>query len=362
MQSHSPGKQDTSSIALTTGTLLVRTNGLLRLFSQKMWQERLVTLTTQELYVFKASVLSIINVTVAGGSTDLLLLFQEGAESNSSPKSLKGERYVFGPRPKLLVGAGDAPGHGFQLVYFDVKKGREKTLSLGATSQETLDAWIAAFIAGVPGCSLEHTDNALDIRLATPAGDRKTFDESLPPPPERATNHWQASSPSSVQCTFGLSLTKESRGPPHTGALITVSGIVPGSPSDRCAQIMVGDILTDVGNDAVDVGLGAQGAEAQIKRAAAQVAAAAAVHPHVTLCFISHISNDPYLVTLRVDKLNNRPPSLAEHHTTREGTHVSPPSRPPPSPTLPTHAAASAVATSPHVCIHTYIYMYICVC
>ena len=58
MQSHSPGTQDTSSIALITGSLLVRTNGLLRIFSQKMWQERLVTLTTQELYVFKVSVLS----------------------------------------------------------------------------------------------------------------------------------------------------------------------------------------------------------------------------------------------------------------------------------------------------------------
>jgi hypothetical protein len=122
---------------------------------------------------------------------------------------------------------------------------------------------------------------------------------------------------------------------------------------------MVGDILTDVGNDAVEVGLGAQGAEAQIKRAAAQAAAAAAVHPHVTLCFISHISNDPYLVTLRVDKLNNCPPFLAEHHTARQGTHASPPSPPPPSPTLPTHAAASAVATSSHVCIHTYIHIYI---
>ena len=277
----------------------------------------------------------------------MVLLFQEGAESNTSPKCLKGERYVFGPRPKLLVGAGDAPGHGFQLVYFDVKKGREKTLSLGATSQETLDAWIAAFIAGVPGCSLEHTDNALNIP------------DGLPPPPERETNHYQASSPTSLQCTFGLSLTKASRGP-HTGALITVSGIVPGSPSDRCAQIMVGDILTDVGNNAVDVGHGAQGAESQIKRAAAQATSHPLLHPHITLCFISHISNDPYRVTLRVDKHNNRPPSLADH-TAREGTHASsPPSRPLPTPTLPTHAAASAVATSPHVCIHTCIYADIC--
>ena len=283
----------------------------------------------------------------------MVLLFQEGAESNTSPKCLKGERYVFGPRPKLLVGAGDAPGHGFQLVYFDVKKGREKTLSLGAMSQETLDAWIAAFIAGVPGCSLEHTDNALNIP------------DGLPPPPEREANHYEASSPSFVQRTFGLSLTKASRGP-HTGALITVSGIVPGSPSDRCAQIMVGDILTDVGNNAVDVGHGAQGAESQIKRAAAQAAAAVAthplLHPHVTLCFISHISNDPYRVTLRVDK-HNRPPSLADH-TAREGTHASSsPSRPSPTPMLPTHSAASAVATSPHaphVCIHTYIQVFVC--
>lgn len=47
----------------------------------------------------------------------------------------KGERFVLGPRPKLVVGAGGAPGYGFQLVYFDVRRGREKKLALGCSSQ-----------------------------------------------------------------------------------------------------------------------------------------------------------------------------------------------------------------------------------
>lgn len=54
---------------------------------------------------------------------------QEGAGSS------KGERFVLGPRPKLVVGAGEAPGFAFELVTFDLKKGREKALAMGAMSQ-----------------------------------------------------------------------------------------------------------------------------------------------------------------------------------------------------------------------------------
>ena len=50
----------------------------------------------------------------------------------------KGDRFVLGPRPKLSVGSGGAPGFGFELVHFDVKKGREKALAIGALSQVSL--------------------------------------------------------------------------------------------------------------------------------------------------------------------------------------------------------------------------------
>lgn len=84
--------------AVQTGTLLVRSSGFSRIF-KKTWQERECVLTPREFLVCKA------------GSAG------------------KSESYVMGPKPKLVVGAGDAPGFSFQLVYFDAKKGREKGAS-----------------------------------------------------------------------------------------------------------------------------------------------------------------------------------------------------------------------------------------
>ena len=136
---------------------------------------------------------------------------------------------MLGPKPKLVIGAGGAPGFEFQLVYFDVTKGREKELSLGAPSQEALDSWVAAAVAHVQGCTLQQHPSAV-------AND--CF--SLPPqrPLHLPEGPHAGASPASADYRFGLSLEKASCVP---GAIppIVVSQVSPGSPADKSAQILV---------------------------------------------------------------------------------------------------------------------------
>eukprot|EP00961_Rhodomonas_salina_P225577 3049900-Rhodomonas_salina.1 len=182
--------------------------------TKQSWKERLCTLTKNEFTVIK-------------GDKD--------KDTNTTER--RTEHHVLGDRPKIIVGAGGAPGHAFLLVCGG-RNGVAKEIPLGAATADILQAWVSAFlnIPGVPAVEFAQESQPLANVTAALNSNRGRAEPRSP----------LSGSPPKLNSPLGLSL-----GLDGLSGKVVVLAVEPRSSASRSGLVREGQIVTHVDNEKV---------------------------------------------------------------------------------------------------------------